>query len=201
MGIDNISTFQTAVAEADTLPGLESDDRVFKLNIGCGYNQEIPGWVGIDLIDGPGVDICAPADELPFVDSTVQEIMAEHLIEHLTFYEFNRTMAEWYRVLKPGGKLTIECPDLLGLCRQFIESNEYSQYTSYKGQWPLIAHLYGHQRGKNEAEIFSQVHKSGYTKIHLTNILLGLGYGNIISVEPRKATPHSPVLRLEAIKI
>ncbi len=170
-----------------------------KLNLGCGPHR-IEGYTGVDLLPGPAVDIVAPADKLPFKDGEVDEILAEHLIEHLTFFQFNRAMAEWYRVLKPGGRLTIECPDLLGLCKQFVEANEYGRYNTYKGYWPIIAHLFGHQRGRSEAEEMSQVHKSGYTRKHLVTILEGLGYEQFKDETPQKATPHSPVLRLKAIK-
>lgn len=170
-----------------------------KLNIGCGPHR-IDGYIGVDLLSGPAVDIVAPADKLPFGSEDVDEILAEHLIEHLTYFQFNKTMAEWYRVLKPGGKLVLECPDLLGLCKQFVEANEYEQYNTYKGYWPIIAHIYGHQRGKNEAEEMSQVHKSGYTKDHLWDILNGLGYENILYLQPQKATPYSPVIRMSATK-
>ncbi len=171
-----------------------------RLNIGCGPHR-IDGYTGVDLLPGPAVDIVAPCDQLPYKDGEVTEILAEHLIEHLTYFQFNKAMAEWYRVLKPGGFLIIECPDLLGLCKQFVDSNEYGRYTTYKGYWPIIAHIYGHQRGKNEAEEMSQVHKSGYTREHLQNILFGLGYDIVAVPElPQKATPHSPVLRIKAIK-
>jgi predicted SAM-dependent methyltransferase len=174
-------------------------EKAIRLNLGCGPHR-IEGYVGVDLIGGPAVDLVSPCDKLPFKDGEVDEILAEHLIEHLTYFQFNKAMAEWYRVLKPGGKLTIECPDLEGLCKQFLEANEYGRYTTYKGYWPIIAHLYGHQRGKNEAEEMSQVHKSGYTKDRLLEILKGLGYDQINYVQPLKATPHSPVIRVEAIK-
>lgn len=170
-----------------------------KLNVGSGpYKME--GYTNVDLLPGPFVDVVSPADQLPFKDGEVDEILAEHLIEHLTYFQFNKTMAEWFRVLKPGGTLTIECPDLLGLCKQFVEANEYDRYTTYKGYWPIIAHIYGHQRGKSEAEEMSQVHKSGYTRDHLLSILYGLGYSTCHDETPKKATPHSPVLRIKAIK-
>lgn len=175
-----------------------------RLNIGCGPHR-IEGYTGVDLLPGPAVDIVAPADKLPFKDEEVDEILAEHLIEHLTYFQFNKAMAEWYRVLKPDGLLTIECPDLLGLCKQFADdsTNEYDRYITYKGYWPIIAHLYGHQRGKNEAEEMSQVHKSGYTREHLQDVLNGLGYDceTFEDEKPQKATPHSPVLRISARKI
>lgn len=171
-----------------------------KLNIGCGP-EAIDGYIGCDLLPGPYVDKVCSADKLPFDDESVDEILAEHLIEHLTFYDFNKTMYEWTRVLKPGGVLILEFPDLLGLCKQFIEANEYQRYQTYKGQWPIIAHFYGHQRGKTRAEEISQVHKSGYTYEYIKDVLIGLGfYGDIPQLTPMKATPYSPVIRIWAQK-
>ena len=159
----------------------------------------MPGFIGIDIIGGPTVDIIASADKLPFKDGEVDAIVAEHVIEHLTYYQFNKAMAEWYRVLKSGGTLELECPDLLEWCKQFVAANEYGRYTSHKGHWPIIAHFYGHQRGRNEAEEMSQVHKSGYTEDHLVEVLLGLGYDQISAV-PAKKTCCAPVIRIRAVK-
>jgi predicted SAM-dependent methyltransferase len=176
-----------------------NDVKLLKLNIGSGpFKME--GYTNVDLLPGPNVDVVASADKLPFKDGEVDEILAEHLIEHLTFFQFNKAMAEWHRVLRPGGTLVIECPDLLGLCQQFVEANEYGRYNTFKGYWPIIAHFYGHQRGKNEAEEMSQVHKSGYTSEHLIEVLEGIGYEEFERETPKKATPHSPVLRLRATK-
>jgi predicted SAM-dependent methyltransferase len=169
-----------------------------KLLIGCGPTK-LDGFTGVDIIPGPTVDLVASADKLPFEDNQVDTIVAEHVIEHLTFYQFNRAIAEWYRVLKVDGTLEIECPDLLAWCKLFIETNEYNRYTSHKGHWPIIAHFYGHQRGRNEAEEMSQVHKSGYTFEHLTQILTGIGYTSIIQIDPKK-TCCNPVLRIRAKK-
>ena len=44
----------------------------------------------------------------PWVDDSVDEIVAEHLVEHLS--DFAAFMNNCHRVLKPGGKLTIVTP-------------------------------------------------------------------------------------------
>lgn len=170
-----------------------------RVHLGCGPHH-VEGWVNVDLIPGPAVDVVAPCDVLPWGSNTVDEILAEHLIEHLTFYQFNRALAEWHRVLVPGGTLTVECPDLLGLCKQFVEANEYGRYDTYRGQWPIIAHLYGHQRGRSPEEELSQVHKSGYTKEHLERVLYGVGFTNICEEKPLRAVPGTAALRITAVK-
>lgn len=170
-----------------------------KLNLGCGPNK-LDGYVGCDIIDHPGVDYVCSVDNLPFDDESVDEVLCEHIIEHLTVEQFNRSIVEWRRVLKPGGYLVLECPDLLGLCKQFVESNEFGRYCSYKGFWNIHNHIFGHQRGNSEEEKMSQVHKSGYTEEHLKIVLSGIGFINIKSEPHKKGVPGTCVLRLRAEK-
>jgi len=83
---------------------------MLRLNVGCGKKRMV-GFVGVDLYPTPAADVVAPAHALPYADSQVDEIFSSHLIEHLTNSQLGETLREWYRVLKPGGKLTIICPD------------------------------------------------------------------------------------------
>jgi predicted SAM-dependent methyltransferase len=130
----------------------------------------------------------------------VDEILCEHIIEHLTFEQFNRAIVEWHRVLKVGGCLIIECPDLLGLCKQFVKANEFGRFQSYRGFWSLQSHFYGHQRGSSDEEKLAQVHKSGYTMEHLKTVLDGVGFGEFDELTPLHGVPHTAVLRLKALK-
>lgn len=174
---------------------------MIKLNIGSGNFKPYSGFTNVDLLPGEHIQVVAPADKLPYEDNAVDEILAEHIIEHLTFFQFNRAIAEWFRVLKLNGTLTIECPDLLGLCKQFVEANEFGRYQSYKGYWPIICHLYGHQRGRTEEEQLSQVHKTGYTLEHLKLVLSSCGFANFKELTPVKGVPGTPVIRLQCVKL
>lgn len=169
-----------------------------KLHLGCGSNT-LTGYTNCDILPGPGVDVTCSAVSLPFSARSCDEVLAEHLIEHLTYYEFNRMMAECARVLSPGGRLVLECPDLLEVCRGFVGASEYQRYESNQGHWPFITQLYGHQRGRSEDEIRSQVHKSGYTFQRLEAVLVGLGFADVVRVPATRGKPGSPCLRIEAV--
>lgn len=171
-----------------------------KLNIGSN-NKTIDGFKNVDIIDGPNVDIVTSAHNLSMIeDESVDEILAEHLLEHLTFYQANRALAEWYRVLKINGILTIEVPDLEGLCAAFISATSYQRFQSNQGHWGLIHHLYGHQQGRSEEENLAQTHKSGYTLDRLKEMLWGSGFRFAQKCIPVKQTPGACVIRVEAIK-
>ena len=100
-----------------------------KLNLGCG-DLILPGYVNIDLYDTR-----APVKDdlraLKYEDGTVDEILSSHVIEHFDYMEAFVILKEWHRVLKVGGILDIETPNMLGLCKKFLELDEYGRYSLY----------------------------------------------------------------------
>ena len=57
-------------------------------------------------------------------DNTCDEIKAIHVIEHLSFFETIYALSEFFRVLKPNGKLILETPDLQKSCQLYLKANE-----------------------------------------------------------------------------
>lgn len=76
-----------------------------KLNIGAG-STVIDGFTPIDRKFG------SQAYPLPYPDGSVDEIRASHILEHFTFADSQKALAEWCRVLKPGGRIRLAVPDL-----------------------------------------------------------------------------------------
>lgn len=76
-----------------------------KLNLGCSDHVK-PGFIGVDI--APPADIVADLrNQWPFEDSSVDEIYAHDVLEHLPQIW---GMNEAHRVLKPGGKLDLAVP-------------------------------------------------------------------------------------------
>lgn len=93
-----------------------------KLNLGAGA-KPLSGYTNVDLRPLPGIDLVADLRQpLPVDPGTVEEIYAKHIIEHFTPAEWVAVLADWLRVLAPGGRLVIECPDLRRCCEKFIYS-------------------------------------------------------------------------------
>ncbi len=92
-----------------------------RLNLGSG-RQPIPGWINIDVLPLGGVDIVGDAGAVlgTFAPETVTEIFTSHMIEHLNPGEWFALLREMVRVLRPGGTLTIECPDVKRVCECFV---------------------------------------------------------------------------------
>lgn len=84
----------------------------FRLDLGCGPHPK-EGFTGVDQIAFPGVDIELDLRQYPWPwkDNSVDEVHSSHFVEHLTGKERVPFFNELYRVLKPGAKATIICPN------------------------------------------------------------------------------------------
>ena len=83
-----------------------------KLHLGCGRTH-LPGWVNIDNVNLPGVDLVADLDacrhrRLPYSDDSVDEFLMSHVIEHIK--DTLGLMQELHRIAKPGAKLVARVP-------------------------------------------------------------------------------------------
>lgn len=116
---------------------------MLKLNLGCGnklYPKE-DGWINIDVIEPTtkfkSVEIITPTSleetnerflfhnsllqNLQFVDENIaDEIHGYHIIEHFYKDEVEGVLKEWFRVLKPGGKIILEQPDVVKCAANFL---------------------------------------------------------------------------------
>ncbi|MFX0208722.1 MAG: hypothetical protein ACFFDT_22260, partial [Candidatus Hodarchaeota archaeon] len=142
------------------------------LHLGCGLNYRV-GSLNVDLFEFRVADIGAHAAFLPFKSDIIGTIEAYHLLEHFDWVEVKYLLNEWFRILKEGGSLIIEVPDLTASSRKLIRLKDLSSQTTTL-QW-----IYG-------VKDLGMQHKTGFTKEILVNFLLKAGF-----VEIRKETPQS----------
>lgn len=121
----------------DSLQQLLDRSRVV-VELGCGPNKRAD-VIGVDAVDLPGVDVVADVNQgLPFLpDASVDEVVANHLLEHLSNLE--GMMSEITRVLKPDGICRVYVP-------YFSNPHYYSDYT-HRTPWGLYTIGYFCKRG------------------------------------------------------
>lgn len=137
-----------------------------RLNIGCG-DKKIPGYIGIDVVDR-GQEIVSDIRHIPLPDNHADEILSVHVIEHFYSWEAPDLLKEWMRVLKPGGLMVIECPNLLRVVRNLFETGTFTDQMFF---WPL----YGNQGLKDPL----MCHKFGYIPNTLIHLMESVGLTNV----------------------
>ena len=78
-----------------------------RLNIGCGDNKH-EGYINVDICGEPDVRHDLSVFPWPFADASADVILAEHFLEHAI--DFERTIHEIHRILKPEGILHFKVP-------------------------------------------------------------------------------------------
>ena len=146
-----------------------------RLHLGCG-SVKLPGWINVDgeyMKNDPDVIIHDITTALPVADNTVDEILLVHVIEHINPRHVEGMIQEWLRVLKPGGRLALEWPDLLKLC-QYLVSNPDSLWSEDKRiKKRSVAGIYGDiARYKDPV----MLHKWGYSEESMCVLLKKLGF-------------------------
>lgn len=110
------------------------------------------------------------------------------MLEHVYRWEAHALLSEWRRLLKVGGLLVLELPNLEAACR-----NVLAGMTEQMGMWPL----YGDPSWKDPY----MCHKWAYSPKTLRPLLEGVGF---IHVTPKKPQWHggrdNRDMRIEARK-
>lgn len=95
-----------------------------KINLGSGQKY-LEGYVNVDVSKDHDhqVDIIADISEpMPmFKDDVAELIIAEHVLEHVYLHKQESALREWYRILKPGGRLIICVPNLRELATAYLQ--------------------------------------------------------------------------------
>jgi SAM-dependent methyltransferase len=101
------------------LNGLANDTRV--LDAGCGEGVLVDEFA--DRLRITGLDVSYSSDRvtrgsltaLPYADGEFDRALCLDVLEHLSFDEQPRAVAELFRVLRPGGRLLVSVPNLAHL--------------------------------------------------------------------------------------
>ena len=140
-----------------------------KLNLGCG-DKILPGYVNVDVVESrrgfkPDV-ICDLHQLTPFEDNSVDEILSVHVVEHFWRWEVQDVLREWTRVLKPGGTMVLECPNLLSAAAELLNNPDAGALPGAEGQRTMWV-FYGDPSWKDPY----MVHRWGYTPRSLAHAM------------------------------
>jgi len=148
-----------------------------KLNLGCG-DKILPGYVNVDVAEtraGKRPDVLCDLRALePFESDSADEILAVHVVEHFWRWEVAEVLKEWLRVLRPGGRMVLECPNLAAACEAFLADQEAGAGPGPEGQRTMWV-FYGDPRWRDPL----MMHRWGYTPKSLAALMQEVGLVNI----------------------
>lgn len=149
-----------------------------RINFGCG-RQVWEGWVNVDaqhhprasrapdLLHALAFDAAgALINPLPLDSGCAEELCAMHVIEHVYAWEAPALVGEWRRLLRPGGRLVLELPNLELAARNLLNGTP-----DQMSMWPL----YGDPAPKDPFNC----HRWGYTPQSIKALLLSAGFEQI----------------------
>lgn len=169
-----------------------------KLNLGAGDTKK-EGFVSVDFYD-KAADIQQDVVTLDLPDNSVDEMTAYQLIEHLPYNKTSAALANWFRMLRRGGRLVIECPDLVYVCHNILEDGLhdkwlYNLYGEYYRPWDT-------ERYPDWEYCQAAIHRQGFTFDRLKMELDRAGFTDIRrlpEVEMESKCPEN--LAVEAYKL
>jgi predicted SAM-dependent methyltransferase len=133
-------------------------------HLGCG-KRRLAGYVHVDLADYPHIDHRHDIRTLPmFPDSSLNGIYASHSLEYFDRVEVVEVLAEWRRVLRPGGFLRLAVPDFAALNAVYAETGDIAQ---------VLGPIYGRWSPTPGLVIY---HKTAYDAASLTAVLKEAGF-------------------------
>jgi len=140
-----------------------------KLNLGCG-DKILPDYVNVDVVQeraGKQPDVICDVRKLDkFVDDYADEILAVHVVEHFWRWEVVDILKEWVRVLRPGARLVLECPNLQSACEEFLRNPDAGSLPGQEGQRTMWV-FYGDPAWRDPL----MIHRWGYTPLSLARVM------------------------------
>lgn len=144
---------------------VQSQNGPIRLNLGCGEDRRA-GYINVDAYV-PTADLQMDIFDLQMDDGMVDEVFSSHMLEHLGKYEVPKVLTEWHRVLKPGGRLCLNLPDLEWCMAQWLRTPEEQRWG-----WALDT-IYGLQTHDGE------YHKTGFTVARAEQLMEDAGFANV----------------------
>lgn len=151
-------------------------NKMLRIDLGAG-TEPLPGFESLDIRPLEGVKYVSDVRKLPFEDNSVDELAARHLIEHFTHTDVGNVLEEWCRVLKPGGFITVWCPNLLYIAQEYLKLPDIDKNPERK--YHLLGWLYGGQDYEYNFHYFAYdwwllgefLIKAGFFKVELLSDL------------------------------
>ncbi len=165
-------------------------DNVKNLNVGCGEEELVKGWLNIGLFsedkipygsiiskNGTRVLNFDLTQNLPLPENSIEYVYGSHFIEHLSFNDGLMFLKRMHTVMKKGGVIRQCFPDLELWIKNYYENNNkfFNEYKSTfssckqaktKGQiFMTQVHAFGHRWGYDFDSMKDSFERAGFSNV------------------------------------
>lgn len=137
-------------------------DKLVRVNLGSGDRKK-DGYINVDKYD-ESADQQMDLMDLKFENESIDELNSSHSLEHFDKFELEKVLNECYRVLKFGGIFNIEVPNFEYVIKNWISKDEQDRWGFAEDM------IFGLRTNPG------QIHKIGFTKDRLTDLLNKHGF-------------------------
>lgn len=169
---------------------LENKKQKILLHVGCGpwHPEALPDifdnqdWqeIRLDIDYRVQPDLVSSITDLSILEDNLFEgVYSSHNLEHIYDFEVPLALAEFKRVLKPGGLLMLKVPDLQ-IAAEWVARGDLEDsplYNSPAGDVPAIWMFYG--LGTTQPGKPYMAHKTGFTEKSIQNKMIKAGFRDI----------------------
>ncbi len=149
-------------------------------DIGCGNWSPSGENVHITRFDlNPEVnpDVVCDVRAIPEKNETFDVVYASHVLEHFFFWELQGLVKEWLRILKVGGEIIILVPNLEMAAHEVLKACGDETYDAGYAHGMIYGtrdkndSVDGHWAMKTDSADSTQIHKTGFIKPKLRQLL------------------------------
>jgi hypothetical protein len=157
-----------------------------RLHLGCGSDYW-EGWVNVDTDPRVGCDLRADFTEIGghFESESVAEVAMIHSVSYLRLWQARDLFREIHRILAPGGRLTLEFPDILKCATRALEcGSETDDYLE------AVRGIYAFDMEQIQKRATYTPYAFGWSVWHITVELRRAGFVEVCAEEPQTHGPR-----------
>lgn len=136
--------------------------------------------VRVDIDREAQPNIVASVTHMPGVPTEgAHAVFSSHAHEHLNDFEVSQGFSEIYRILKKGGFLLMNVPDLTEIAKLVMQGRvDEVLYQSKVGPVRPIDMMFGHQPSIQRGSVY-MAHRTGFTAERLENFCVQAGFDDV----------------------
>jgi SAM-dependent methyltransferase len=168
----------------------QQQSKPVRLHLGCG-SRLFDEYINVDgeyMQGDPNVTIHDITKPFLLPDNSVDEILTVHVIEHLNRSRVPPMFIEWLRILRPGGFVAVEWPDLLKMCQEIVTNPAVFWSDDRRVLKRTVLGIYGDNERYPDPVM---LHKWGYSAESMSRLFKSLGFSRTeIQVNHHSKTPN-----------